>query len=232
MNLDYKRVGGAAMVVGVLIIGIGIATSSSSNSRNSAPIVSQPATGPVNRPTQPATKAPEPTYAAAQPSPPAPPPIIYSQPKPVYTPPAPPPPTKAQILDRNPVLSEPTPGLQSRTASANYDAQIKLENQLPAPAYVKVVNEYGTTVATIYLRSQESHELDIRSGTYYVKYASGPASEWRGPVYYFGSRTNFHKGTPDNIGSQQILTLTFYQRQVSGFSTNGTPEISEEEFDR
>ena len=231
MNLDYKKVGGAAMLVGVLLIGIGIATSSS-NSRNSAPVLSQPATGPVNRPSPPAAQAPATTYAATQPSPPAPPPVIYSQPNPVYTPPAPPPPTKAQLLDRNPILTEPTPGLQSRTASANYDAQIKLENHLPAPAYVKVVNDYGTTIATIYLRSQESHELDIHSGTYFVKYATGPASQWRGPVHYFGSGTSFHKGTPDVIGTRQILTLTFYQTRVSGYSATGIPSISEEEFDR
>jgi len=226
MNLDRKRVGLAALIVGALLILIGIATSST-DSRNAAPIVSQPATGPVKRPAPPAAQTSAPSYATA--SPPA---ATYSQPKPAYTPPAPPPPTKAQILDGNPILAEPTPGLQSRLSSSSYDAQIKLENHLPTPAYVKVVNEYGTTIATIYLRSQESYELDIRSGTYFVKYASGPASQWRGPVHYFGSRTNFHKGTPDIIGTRQILTLTFYETEVRDYSASNTPAISEEEFER
>lgn len=97
---------------------------------------------------------------------------------------------------------------------------------------MKVVNGYGTTIATIYLRVQESYELELPSGSYLVKYASGSASEWRGPVHYFGSSTSFHKGDYTNIGANQILSLTFYQIVTKGYSAGGTPSISADEFDR
>ena len=152
--------------------------------------------------------------------------------QPVYTPPSPPPPTRAQILDSNPILAEPTPGLQGGSNVIGNDAALKLINHLPSPAYVKVLNAYGTTVATIYLRVQESHELKLPAGSYLVKYASGPASQWRGSVYYFGSSTSFHKGDYKNIGTNEILSLTFYQIVTRGSSPGGTPTISAEEFER
>jgi hypothetical protein len=109
---------------------------------------------------------------------------------------------------------------------------LKLINHLPSPAYVKVLNGSGTTVATIYLRVQEGHELELPAGSYLVKYASGSASQWRGPVYYFGSSTSFHKGDSKNIGTNEILSLTFYQIVTRGSSAGGNPTISAEEFDR
>jgi hypothetical protein len=107
-----------------------------------------------------------------------------------------------------------------------------LINHLPSPAYVKVVNGSGTTVATVYLRTQESYQLEIPSGSYQVKYASGSASQWRGPIYYFGSSTSFHKGDFTDIPTNQILSLTFYQIVTKGYASGGTPTISAEEFER
>jgi hypothetical protein len=149
----------------------------------------------------------------------------------VYAPPSPPPLTRAQILDSNPIQAEPLPGIQGQTNLIGADAALKLINHLPTPAYVKVLNGYGATVATIYLRVQESHELELPSGSYVVKYATGPAAEWRGPVYYFGSSSTFHKGDPNVIGSNQILSLTFYQVTTRGYAPGGTPKISAEEFE-
>ena len=100
-----------------------------------------------------------------------------------------------------------------------------------APGDVESV-AHGTTVATIYLRVQESHELELPAGSYLVKYASGSASNWRGPIYYFGSSTSFHKGDYKNIGTNEILSLTFYQIVTRGSSAGGIPTISAEEFDR
>lgn len=205
MTTDRQKAGCGILALGAFLILIGVMDEDKSP-KNAAPVVSQPSTGPVRSPTY-ETKPQRPAYT-------------------------PPPPTRAQLLDRNPTLDEPTPGLQSRAQSFGYDAQIKLENHLPRPAYVKVVNGFGTTIATLYLRSQEEYTLDIVSGTYHVKYASGPGSAWRGPVYYFGSSTSFHKGTPDVIGSQQILTLTFYETRTRYGNGGNTPSISEEEFDR
>ena len=224
MSADRKFIGCVAIGLGILIMGGAIIKSS--NPRNAAPIVSQPETGPVRR-DSPAAR--ESSYTRNSAPTPTPTPIAR---QPIYTPPAPPPPTRAQILDRNPVQSEPQPGLQGQAAVIGSDAALKLINNLPHPAYVKVVTGPGKTIATIYLRVQESHQLELAAGSYLVKYATGPVSEWRGPVYYFGSSTSFHKGDPTDIPTNQILELTFYQTVVQGFSTGGTPTISAEEFDR
>jgi hypothetical protein len=220
MSADRKSIGCVAIIIGALIIGV--TKMMDSNPRNAAPVLSQPETGPVRR-EAPATRQ---TYTTPTPTP-AP---VFT--KPVYSPPTPPPPTRAQILDSNPIQTEPTPGLQGQSNIVGSDSALKLINHLPSPAYVKVVNTYGTTVATIYLRAQESHELELPAGSYLVKYASGSASNWRGPVYYFGSSTSFHKGNLTDIGANQILSLTFYQIVTKGYASGGTPTISADEFDR
>lgn len=226
MSADRKSIGCVAMIIGALIIGV--TKMIESNPRNAAPIVSQPETGPVRR-DPPAARESSYTRNSAPPPTPTPTPIAR---QPVYTPPTPPPPTRAQMLDSNPIQTEPIPGLQGQSSVVGNDSALKLINHLPSPAYVKVVNGYGTTVATIYLRVQESHELELPAGSYLVKYASGSTSNWRGPVYYFGSSTSFHKGDYKNIGTNEILSLTFYQIVTRGSSAGGTPTISAEEFDR
>ena len=218
MSADRKSIGCVAIIIGALIIGV--TKMMDSNPRNAAPVLSQPETGPVRR-EAPATRQ---TYTTPSPAP------VFT--KPVYSPPTPPPPTRAQILDSNPIQTEPTPGLQGQSNVIGSDSALKLINHLPSPAYVKVVNSYGTTVATIYLRAQESHELELPAGSYLVKYASGSASNWRGPIYYFGSSTSFHKGNLTDIGANQILSLTFYQIVTKGYASGGTPTISADEFDR
>jgi len=218
MSADRKSIGCVAIIIGALIIGV--TKMMDSNPRNAAPVLSQPETGPVRR-EAPVTRK---TYTTPTPAP------VFT--KPVYSPPTPPPPTRAQILDSNPIQTEPTPGLQGQSNIIGSDSALKLINHLPSPAYVKVVNAYGTTVATIYLRVQESHELELPSGSYLVKYASGSASNWRGPIYYFGSSTSFHKGNLTDIGANQILSLTFYQIVTKGYASGGTPAISADEFDR
>jgi hypothetical protein len=221
MSADRKSIGCVGIIIGVLIIGGAIMNDTSS--RNKAPVLSQPETGPVRRDPPAARDSSYTRNSAPTPTP------VFVQP--VYTPPTPPPPTRAQILDSNPIQSEPQPGLQGLSSAIGGDSALKLINHLPSPAYVKVVNGYGTTVATIYLRAQESHELELPAGAYLVKYASGSASQWRGPVYYFGSSTSFHKGDYTNIGANQILSLTFYQIVTRGSSPGGTPAISAEEFE-
>ena len=220
MSADRKSIGCVAIIIGALIIGV--TKMMDSNPRNAAPVLSQPETGPVRR-EAPATRQ---TYTTPTPTPTP----VFT--KPVYSPPTPPPPTRAQILDSNPIQTEPTPGLQGQSNVIGSDSALKLINHLPSPAYVKVVNSYGTTVATIYLRAQESHELELPAGSYLVKYASGSASNWRGPIYYFGSSTSFHKGNLTDIGANQILSLTFYQIVTKGYASGGTPTISADEFDR
>jgi hypothetical protein len=218
MSTDRKSIGCVAIIIGALIIGGAIMNDSSP--RNKAPVLSQPETGIVRR----EAAAPRQDYATPTPRP--------VRQEPVYVPPAPPPLTRAQILDGNPVQPEPIPGLQGQSGVIGGDSALKLINHLPSPAYVKVLNGFGATVATIYLRVQESHELELPADSYVVKYATGPASEWRGPVHYFGSSSTFHKGEPKAIGSNQILSLTFYQVVTRGYAAGGTPKISAEEFER
>ena len=228
MSADRKSIGCVGIIIGVLIIGGAFMNESSP--KNKAPVLSQPETGPVRRDSPAARESSYTRNSAPTPTPtPTPAPVFT---KPVYSPPTPPPPTRAQILDSNPIQTEPTPGLQGQSNVIGSDAALKLINHLPSPAYVKVVNGYGTTVATIYLRAQESHELELPAGSYLVKYASGSASNWRGPIYYFGSSTSFHKGDYKNIGTNEILSLTFYQIVTRGSSAGGIPTISAEEFDR
>lgn len=224
MSADRKSIGCVVIIIGALIIGV--TKMIESNPRNAAPIVRQPETGPVRR-DSPAAR--ESSYTRNSEPTPTPTPVFT---QPIYTPPTPPPPTRAQILDSNPIQTEPTPGLQGQSNVIGSDAALKLINHLPSPAYVKVLNAYGTTIATIYLRVQESHELELPAGSYLVKYASGSANNWRGPIYYFGSSTSFHKGDYTNIGANQILSLTFYQIVTKGYSAGGTPSISADEFDR
>lgn len=214
------------MIIGALIIGGTLMNDRSP--KNKAPVLSQPETGPLRRESLAAGESSHTRNSAPTPTPPPTPVFV----QPVYTPPTPPPPTRAQILDSNPIQTEPTPGLQGQSNVVGSDAALKLINHLPSPAYVKVLNGSGTTVATIYLRVQESHELELPAGSYLVKYASGSASQWRGPVYYFGSSTSFHKGDSKNIGTNEILSLTFYQIVTRGSSAGGNPTISAEEFDR
>ena len=222
MSTDRKSIGCVAIIIGALIIGGAIMNDSSP--RNKAPVLSQPETGLVRR-DPPAVR--DSSYTRN--STPAPTPVFV---QPVYTPPAPPPLTRAQILDSKPVQSEPLPGLQGQANTFGSDAALKLINHLPSPAYVKVVNGSGATVATVYLRTQESYQLEIPAGSYQVKYASGSASQWRGPLYYFGSSTSFHKGDLTEIPTNQILSLTFYQIVTKGYASGGTPTISAEEFER
>jgi hypothetical protein len=226
MSADRKSIGCVAIIIGALIIGV--TKMMDSNPRNAAPVLSQPETGPVRR-DSPAARESSYTRNSAPTPTPTPTPVFT---KPVYSPPTPPPPTRAQILDSNPIQTEPTPGLQGQSNVIGSDSALKLINHLPSPAYVKVVNAYGTTVATVYLRVQESHELELPAGSYLVKYASGSASNWRGPNYYFGSSTSFHKGNLTDIGANQILSLTFYQIVTKGYASGGTPAISADEFDR
>jgi hypothetical protein len=226
MSTDNKSIGCVAMIIGALIIGGTLMNDRSP--KNKAPVLSQPETGPLRRESLAAGESSHTRNSAPTPTPPPTPVFV----QPVYTPPTPPPPTRAQILDSNPIQTEPTPGLQGQSNVVGSDAALKLINHLPSPAYVKVLNGSGTTVATIYLRVQESHELELPAGSYLVKYASGSASQWRGPVYYFGSSTSFHKGDSKNIGTNEILSLTFYQIVTRGSSAGGNPTISAEEFDR
>ena len=226
MNTDRKSIGCVVMIAGALIIGGAIVHDSKSS--NQAPVLSQPETGLVRR-DPPSTRDSSYTRNSAPTPTPTPTPVRT---EPVYTPPAPPPLTRAQILDSNPVQSEPLPGLQGQSNTLGSDAALKLINHLPSPAYVKVVNGSGTTVATVYLRTQESYQLEIPAGSYQVKYASGSASQWRGPLYYFGSSTSFHKGDFTDIPTNQILSLTFYQIVTKGYASGGTPTISAEEFER
>ena len=222
MNTDRKSIGCVVMIAGALIIGGAIVHDSKSS--NQAPVLSQPETGLVRR------DPPAARDSSYTPTPtPTPTPVRT---EPVYTPSAPPPLTRAQILDNNPVQSEPLPGLQGQSNTFGSDAALKLINHLPSPAYVKVVNGAGSTVATVYLRTQESYQLEIPAGSYQVKYASGSASQWRGPLFYFGSSTSFHKGNFTDIPTNQILSLTFYQIVTKGYASGGTPTISAEEFER
>lgn len=226
MSADRKSIGCVVMIAGALIIGGAVVHDSKPS--NQAPVLSQPETGPVRR-DPPAARESSYTRDSAPTPPPTPTPVLI---EPVYTPPAPPPLTRAQILDSNPIQSEPLPGLQGQANTLGSDAALNLINHLPSPAYVKVVNGYGTAVATVYLRTQESYQLEIPAGSYQVKYASGSASQWRGPLYYFGSSTSFHKGDFTDIPTNQILSLTFYQIVTKGYATGGTPTISVEEFER
>jgi hypothetical protein len=222
MSTDRKSIGCVAITIGALIIGGAIMNDSSP--RNKAPVLSQPETGIVRRDPPVARESSYTHNSTPTPTP------VFVQP--VYTPPAPPPLTRAQILDGNPIQPEPIPGLQGQSGVIGGDSALKLINHLPSPAYVKVLNGYGATVATIYLRVQESHELELPAGSYLVKYATGPANEWRGPIHYFGSSSTYHKGEPKAIGSNQILSLTFYQIVTRGYAAGGTPTISAEEFER
>ncbi len=127
-------------------------------------------------------------------------------------------------------VSEPFGKLQSggfgRTESA-----LEMTNKLPHPAYVKVQDSSGMTRATVYLRAGESYELGVDPGRYRLKYVSGPGDEWRGTEHYFGSRSSFRAADTSYIGSNQRLSVTFFQTYGrSGSGGGGMQKIDEDEF--
>jgi len=130
----------------------------------------------------------------------------------------------------SPTVSEPFGQLQSG-GFANADSALKMTNNLPEPAYVKVVDSSGRTRATVYLRARESYELAVDPGSYTLKYVSGPGNEWRGTTHYFGSRSSFRSGETAYIGSNQRLEVTFYQT-ISRYGSGGNSlrKIDEGEF--
>jgi hypothetical protein len=130
----------------------------------------------------------------------------------------------------SPTVSEPYGQLQSG-GFTDTDAALKMLNNLRDPAYVKVVDASGRTRATVYLRAGESYELGVDPGSYTLRYVSGPSSEWRGTSHYFGAKSSFRSGSTSFIGSNQRLTVTFYQTvSRSGSSGSGVRKIAEDEF--
>jgi len=130
----------------------------------------------------------------------------------------------------SPRVSEPFGQLQSG-GFANSESALKMTNNLRDPAYVKVQDSFGRTRATIYLRAGESYELGVSSGSYRLKYVSGPSDEWRGTEHYFGSRSSYRAANLSYINRNQRLSVTFYQTvSRSGSGSNGMQKISEDEF--
>jgi hypothetical protein len=130
----------------------------------------------------------------------------------------------------SPRVSEPFGQLQSG-GFANSESALKMTNNLRDPAYVKVQDSFGRTRATIYLRAGESYELGVSSGSYRLKYVSGPSDEWRGTEHYFGSRSSYRAANLSYINSNQRLSVTFYQtvsRSSSG--SGGMQKIGEDDF--
>ena len=128
-----------------------------------------------------------------------------------------------------PTVSEPYCALQSG-GSYNSESELILKNNLSNPTYVKVITNYGQVCATLYLRSQESYKLGVDPGNYTIKYVSGPSSQWRGTTHFFGSYSTFYVGKTSYIGSNDILTLTFYQTTSRYSSGSSLQKISEDEF--
>lgn len=128
-----------------------------------------------------------------------------------------------------PTVAEPFGQLQSGGFS-NAESGLKLINSLSSPAYVKIVDSYGNTRATLYLRAKESYVPDVAPGSYTLKYVSGPADEWRGTQHYFGSKSSFKAASLSYIGSGQRLTVTMYQKVGTSSSGSGMRTIGEDDF--
>jgi hypothetical protein len=150
-----------------------------------------------------------------------------SQPSTGYVAPAPR--YEAPVRPSIPTVAEPFGQLQSGGFS-DAESGLKLINSLSSPAYVKIVDSYGKTRATLYLRAKESYELGVSPGSYTLKYVSGPAEEWRGTQHYFGSRSSFKAASLSYIGSGQRLTVTMYQRVGTSSSGSGMRTIGEDDF--
>lgn len=178
----------------ILLAGLGVfqVYKSCTDKHNSAPIVSQPATG-----------------------------AIYA--------PSPARPPERPVVDLAPTLSEPYGQLQSGGFSRG-EAALRMTNSMGEPAYVKIVDGFGATRATIYLRANETYEMRVDPGSYSVRYVSGPGSEWRGTAHYFGSSSSFNAGGTDYIGQNQRLSLTFTKVRVRAGTPTNVRRISEEEF--
>jgi hypothetical protein len=128
-----------------------------------------------------------------------------------------------------PTVAEPFGKLQSGSFGRTESA-LEMTNKLPHPAYVKVQDSGGKTRATVYLRAGESYELGVAPGSYHLKYVSGPGDEWRGTEHYFGSRSSFRAADTSYIGSNQRLSVTFYQTLARSGGGRGLRKIDEEEF--
>jgi hypothetical protein len=137
--------------------------------------------------------------------------------------------TQRPSVDLAPTLSEPYGQLQTGGFTRG-DASLRMTNNMGNPAYVKIVDTYGITRATIYLRTSETYEMTVDSGSYSVRYVSGPSNEWRGTTHYFGSSSSFSAGKTDYIGQNQRLSLTFTRIRVRPGAQTNVREINESEF--
>jgi hypothetical protein len=130
-----------------------------------------------------------------------------------------------------PTVAEPFGQLQSG-GFAGASSALKMTNDMSTPAYVKVYDSSRILRATIYLRAGENYELGVSPDSYLIKYVTGPGSEWRGTSHYFGSSSTFYADkSPDYIGYNQRLSVTFYSVVTRGASGGGNlKKIGEDDF--
>jgi hypothetical protein len=130
-----------------------------------------------------------------------------------------------------PTVAEPFGQLQSG-GFAGASSALKMKNDMSTPAYVKIYDSSRNLRATIYLRAGESYELGVTPDSYQIKYVTGPGSEWRGTSHYFGSSSTFYADkSPDYIGHNQRLSVTFYTVVTRGGSAGGNlNKIGEDDF--
>lgn len=130
-----------------------------------------------------------------------------------------------------PTVAEPFGQLQSG-GFTGANSELKMINNMSTPAYVKIYDSSRTLRATIYLRAGESYALAVSPDSYLTKYVTGPGSEWRGTTHYFGSSSSFYADkSPDYIGQNQGLEITFYTVVTRGGAGTGSlSKIGEEDF--
>ncbi len=121
----------------------------------------------------------------------------------------------------------PANGTVRRFHYGTADSPLKVTTSYGVNYFVKIVNPYtGSTIVDVYIVGGQSVEIDVPSGTYEIRYASG--KNWYGHKYLFGPRTSYSKTNryfTFSKGSGYEITL--YKVRNGNLSTS---TISAEDF--
>ncbi len=137
-------------------------------------------------------------------------------------------------LNETLIKNEPNNGKVFDSSAQGGYGQLKIESGA-SPLFIKVENtEDPSKCVSFYVRADSTATVNVRDGTYTVKYASG--KQWYGEEHYFGSGTYYKKAddilefstryTGDYV-EYNVVTLTLYAVWNGNMSSS---VISEDEF--
>ncbi len=117
----------------------------------------------------------------------------------------------AQPTFNQPALALPYNGTIKRFSTAEAIAPLRIVTRNDNQNYFVKIEEYssGRDIATVFVRSGQSVDIDVPLGSYRLKYAAG--STWYGESYLFGPSTAYSK-------ADERFDFSIVGNQVSGYT--------------